>query len=64
MTLEFFENYIRYDQVLFNLLMGKRIMVNDCKPLGLAILVAMNIERDKFELPEWYGKSRGNKNEN
>lgn len=52
MTLDFLkENGIRYDEILFNMPMGERIIVNDRKPSGLDMSVAMNIERDKLELP-------------
>ena len=53
MTLDFLkENKIRYDQILFNMPMGERIIVNDRKPSGLDMSVAININRDKFELPD------------
>lgn len=53
MTLDFLkENNIRYDEILFNMPMGERIIVNDRKPSGLDMSVAMNIDRNIFELPE------------
>ena len=52
MTLDFLaEQEIRYDVILFNMPMGERIIVNDRKPSGLDMAVAVNIERDKFDLP-------------
>lgn len=52
MTLNFLkENGIRYDEILFNMPMGERIIVNDRKPSGLDMAVAVNIERDQFILP-------------
>lgn len=52
MTLDFLQdNGIRYDEILFNMPMGERIIINDRKPSGLDMSVAMNIERDKLELP-------------
>lgn len=52
MTLDFLQkNGIRYDEILFNMPMGERIIVNDRKPSGLDMSVAMNIERDRLELP-------------
>ena len=45
------ENHIRYDEILFNLPMGERIIVNDRKPSGLDMAVALNMERDQFNLP-------------
>ena len=53
MTLDFLtEKEIRYDQILFNMPMGERIIVNDRKPSGLDTAIAMNIDRDRFELPK------------
>ena len=53
MTLNFLkEQGIRYDEILFNMPMGERIIVNDRKPSGLDMSVALNIDRDRFELPE------------
>ena len=50
-TLRFLkENHIRYDEILFNLPMGERIIVNDRKPSGLDMAVALNMERDQFNL--------------
>lgn len=52
MTLKFLkENKIRYDQILFNMPMGERIIVNDRKPSGLDMSIAININRDEFKLP-------------
>lgn len=52
MTLDFLkEKGIRYDEILFNMPMGERIIVNDRKPSGLDMSIAMNIDRDRFELP-------------
>ena len=53
MTLRFLaENEIRYDEILFNMPMGERIVVNDRKPSGIDMAIAMNIDRDKFVLPQ------------
>ncbi len=52
-TLKFLkENNIRYDQIIFNMPMGERILVNDRKPSGLEMSVAINLDRDQFEMPE------------
>lgn len=52
LTLKFLQdNSIRYDEILFNMPMGERIIVNDRKPSGLDMAVAMNINRDCFALP-------------
>ena len=51
-TLEFLEkNKIRYDEILFQMPMGERIVVNDRKPSGLDMAIAINLDRDHFELP-------------
>ncbi len=42
---------IRFDQVLFGMPMGERILVNDRKPSGLDMAVALNLDRDRFALP-------------
>lgn len=53
MTLSFLdENDIRYDEILFNMPMGERILVNDRKPSGLDMAVAINLERNRFDLPQ------------
>ena len=52
LTLSFLkENSIRYDQILFNIPMGERIVVNDRKPSGIDMAVALNIDRDNPEFP-------------
>lgn len=51
-TLRFLQQeQIRYDAILFGLPFGERIMVNDRKPSGLDMAVAVNMERDQFRLP-------------
>lgn len=53
MTLTFLrEQKIRYDEIIFNMPMGERILVNDRKPSGLDMAVALNLDRDVFEMPE------------
>lgn len=52
-TLQFLEaSGIRYDDVLFNMPLGERILVNDRKPSGIDMAVAVNVCRDMFELPQ------------
>lgn len=52
-TLRFLEeNGIRYDDILFGMPMGERILVNDRKPSGLDMAVAVNLDRDVFSLPQ------------
>lgn len=53
MTLDFLEEeMIRYDQILFNMPVGERIIVNDRKPSGLDMAVAVNVDRDRFAVPK------------
>lgn len=53
MTLSFLkDNGIRYDEILFNIPMGERIVVNDRKPSGIDMAVAINTSRDLFSMPE------------
>jgi len=42
------ENGIRYDRIIFNAPYGERILINDRKPSGLNVSIAINTERDKF----------------
>ena len=52
MTMDFLrENGIRFDDILFNMPMGERIVVNDRKPSGIDMAVALNFDRDKFDMP-------------
>lgn len=43
---------IRYDGILFELPVGERIVVNDRKPSGIEMAVALNMDRDYFALPD------------
>ena len=53
MTLNFLkENEIRYDDIIFNVPMGERIVVNDRKPSGIDMAIAINLDRNKFSLPD------------
>lgn len=53
MTVSFLADQgIRYDHILFSMPMGERILVNDRKPSGLDMAVAVNLDRDRFRLPE------------
>ncbi len=47
------ENGIRYDRIIFNMPMGERIVVNDRKPSGLDMSVAVNLDRDRGGYPEY-----------
>lgn len=56
-TLKFlYENRIRFDQILFEMPVGERILVNDRKPSGLDMAVAFNLERDHFLMPKMVRK--------
>ncbi|MCI9026057.1 MAG: hypothetical protein HFG92_16860 [Dorea sp.] len=51
-TLQFLKkNHMRYDNILFDIPLGERIVVNDRKPSGIDMAVAMNMDRDDFRLP-------------
>lgn len=53
MTQDFLaRNGVRYDEILFDMPVGERIVVNDRKPSGVAMAVALNIDRDCFALPK------------
>lgn len=43
------QNHVRYDSIIFNAPYGERILINDDKPSGLAMSVAMRRDRDYFE---------------
>ena len=52
-TIEFLQdNKIRYDFILFDMPMGERIVVNDRKPSGIDMAVAVNVDRDHFTVPK------------
>ena len=42
---------IRYDDLIFNIPYGERIVVNDRKPSGLDMAIAINLDRDHFFVP-------------
>lgn len=42
------ENGIRYDHIIFNAPYGERILINDRKPSGLQMSLAVNTQRDVF----------------
>lgn len=46
------DNGIRYDGILFGMPLGERIVVNDRKPSGIEMAVALNMDRDRFGLPD------------
>ena len=53
-TLKFLEdNEIRYDEIVFNLPYGERILVNDNKPSGLKTSYGINTKRDVFMTDEF-----------
>ena len=47
-TIRFLEsNQIRFDHIIFNAPYGERILINDRKPSGLNMAMAISCERDK-----------------
>ncbi len=42
---------IRYDDLIINIPYGERIVVNDRKPSGLDMAIAINLDRDHFFVP-------------
>ncbi len=46
------ENGIRYDEILFGVPMGERILINDKKPSGIEMAFAVNLGRNEFSVPE------------
>lgn len=53
LTLQFLKvNDIKYDEVIFGVPLGERIVVNDRKPSGLDMAVAVNLDRDEFKMPQ------------
>lgn len=48
-TIDFLQaNEIRYDHIIFDAPYGERILVNDRKPSGLCVSIAVNTERNEF----------------
>lgn len=45
------ESGLRYDHILFDMPVGERIVVNDRKPSGLDMALALNTDRNQFDLP-------------
>lgn len=51
-TLEFLNRHsVRYDEILFHMPMGERIVVNDRKPSGIDMAAAVNLDRNDFNIP-------------
>lgn len=46
------ENGVRYEYIIFGVPFGERILMNDRKPSGLQMSIALSGERDVFENPE------------
>lgn len=46
------KNHIRYDQIIFNAPYGERILVNDDKPSGLPVSIAVRGKRNEIFLPQ------------
>lgn len=63
-TIQFLHQHkIRFDEILFNMPMGERILVNDRKPSGLDMALAINIDRNQFALPKIIREKQGVKME-
>lgn len=46
-TIRFLElHHIRFDHIIFNVPYGERILINDRKPSGLAMAIAVNCKRN------------------
>jgi FMN phosphatase YigB (HAD superfamily) len=53
MTLSFLKKHnIRFNEILFNIPMGERIVINDRKPSGIDMSVAINFDRHKTQFPK------------
>lgn len=53
MTLDYLKEVgIRYDEIIFNIPYGERIVVNDRKPSGLDMAISFNLNRDVFFVPQ------------
>lgn len=46
------EHGIKFDCILYSMPYGERILFNDCKPSGLKMGIAVNVQRDIFRKPE------------
>lgn len=52
-TIEFLKKHaIRYNEILFGMPLGERIVINDRKLSGIDMAIAFNVERNKFILPQ------------
>lgn len=52
MTIDFLKaNNIRFDEIIFNMPLGERIVVNDRKPSGIDMSIAVNLDRDHPKYP-------------
>lgn len=47
------DNHVRYDEIVYELPYGERIMINDRKPSGLEMAIAVNPARDEFMKDEF-----------
>ena len=58
-TIDFLEkNSIHFDDIIFNLPYGERIVVNDLKPSGLEMSKAINFARNNFDLQVFIDKEK------
>ncbi len=40
---------IRYDHIIFEVPYGERILINDCKPSGLEMAIAVSMKRERVD---------------
>ena len=45
------DNNIRYNAIMFDIPMGERIVINDRKPSGIDMAVAINVDRNEALFP-------------
>lgn len=43
---------VRFDEIIYNVPYGERILINDCKTGGLKTAYAVNVKRDEFSPPK------------
>lgn len=47
------DNGVHFNYIIYDAPYGERIVVNDKKPSGLAMSIAVNTNRDEFGIPEF-----------
>lgn len=54
------EEGIKYNQIIFGVPLGERILMNDTKPSGLKTAYAVNLKRNEFQSPFLIKEKVGN----